>query len=234
MTVDTFVSKIAPIAIQLRLEGSPIFPSVRIAQSGLETGWRINAWNNLVGFKVGSRPPNGYWKGDYVYKGTWEVYDGKRTDVVAAFRAYDTIEDCFRDQDELFKLNRYERVRNAQTPEEQADMLYVCGYATDPQYASKLKSIMFQNNLSKYDQEVEKMIQALQNQINEQQAQIAALQQKVKRLEEQSSMPVPEWANEAVDAALKAGLVDTPEGGSYDFYRLLTVLYRAGTINKNQ
>ena len=28
----------------------------------------------------------------------------------------------------------------------------------------------------------------------------------------------------------KAGLIDTPEKGSYDFYRLLTVLHRKGII----
>jgi spore germination cell wall hydrolase CwlJ-like protein len=43
-------------------------------------------------------------------------------------------------------------------------------------------------------------------------------------------MPVPDWAREAVDAAVAAGIVDTPEGGSYDFYRMLTVLFRKGLI----
>jgi hypothetical protein len=32
-------------------------------------------------------------------------------------------------------------------------------------------------------------------------------------------MPMPDWAREAVDAAVAAGIVDTPEDGSYDFYR---------------
>jgi lysozyme len=41
---------------------------------------------------------------------------------------------------------------------------------------------------------------------------------------------VPEWAKEAVNAAVAAGIVDTPDGGSYDFYRVLTVMYRAGVI----
>jgi hypothetical protein len=41
---------------------------------------------------------------------------------------------------------------------------------------------------------------------------------------------VPQWAKAAVDAAVKASLIDTPEKGSYDFYRLLTVLHRKGII----
>lgn len=212
---------------------APIFPSVRIAQSGLETGWHINAWHNLVGFKVGSRPPNGYWKGAYVNKGTWEVYDGKRTDVVASFRAYDSIEDCFLDQDELFKLSRYDRVRHAQTSEEQADMLYACGYATDPQYAAKLKSIISQYGLKRYDEEVSKMLQELQARLNEQRDQIEVLERNVQQLKAKASMEVPDWAKEAVDVAVKAGIIDTPDGGSYDFYRILTVMQRVGIVSIN-
>jgi hypothetical protein len=38
--------------------------------------------------------------------------------------------------------------------------------------------------------------------------------------------PMPDWAQNAFDSAVKDGLIDTPEDGSYDFYRLLTVLHR--------
>lgn len=63
------------------------------------------------------------------------------------------------------------------------------------------------------------------------QEQIVALQNRVSSLEEQAAMEVvPQWAKAAVDAAVKAALIDTPEKGSYDFYRLLTVLHRKGII----
>ena len=41
---------------------------------------------------------------------------------------------------------------------------------------------------------------------------------------------VPQWAKAALYAAVKAALIDTPEKGSYDFYRLITVLHRKGII----
>lgn len=41
---------------------------------------------------------------------------------------------------------------------------------------------------------------------------------------------IPEWAKEAVDKAVASKLIDKPEGGSYDFYRLLTVLFRKNLI----
>lgn len=236
MSASAFIAQIAPIAVQLRVEGSPIFPSVRIAQAGLETGWKITAWNNLGGYKVGSGKLTPYWRGKIVNKGTWEVYDGKRVDVTAAFRAYDSVEDFFRDQDLLFENKRYTGVRTAQSPEEQADMLQACGYATDPQYAQKLRNIIAAHNLKRYDTEAEvqkQMIGELKKQIEQLTAEQAQLRQRLKTLESRARVDVPAWAREAVDAAVKAGIVDTPEGGSLDFYRMLTVMHRTGHIGNN-
>ncbi|WP_179085707.1 hypothetical protein [Paenibacillus odorifer] len=41
---------------------------------------------------------------------------------------------------------------------------------------------------------------------------------------------IPAWANDAVQAAFDAGLIDTPKVGSLDFYRVITVLARAGLL----
>jgi flagellum-specific peptidoglycan hydrolase FlgJ len=224
MTRNEFIALITPIAVQLRAEGSTIFPSVRIAQSALETGFKINSWNNLVGFKVGTRPPNDYWKGAYVNKGTWEVYDGVRTDVMAHFRAYDTIEDCFMDQELLFRLTRYDRVRASLTPDIQVEMLYACGYATDPEYSKKIMNIIHQYDLTKYDREAELMEELIKE--------IEGLKKQVQALQERSSMDVPEWAKPAVAAAVEAGLINNPDGGSYDFYRFITIWYRSGIIDE--
>jgi flagellar protein FlgJ len=227
MSVAAFIDVVAPIAVRLRLEGSPIFPSLRIAQAGLETGWKLTPWNNLVGLKVGSRPPNAYWKGDYVNKETWEVVSGKRIDVVEAFRAYDSVEDGFRDQDELFMLPRYAGVRTARTPEEQAEQLLAGGYATDPAYADKIKGVIRQYGLKRYDEEVIRVLEALQKQIQ-------TLQDRIAVLEAQHVVAeMPSWARQAVDAAVASGVVDTPEAGSYDFYRLITVMHRLGLFSKS-
>ncbi|MGG1879352.1 N-acetylmuramoyl-L-alanine amidase [Paenibacillus cisolokensis] len=55
---------------------------------------------------------------------------------------------------------------------------------------------------------------------------------RIEELERLHKMDVPSWAKAAVDEALAAGLIDTPNGSSYDFYRLITVLYRCGIIKK--
>lgn len=65
------------------------------------------------------------------------------------------IEDCFRDQDLLFNWSRYDRVRAAQTLQEQTEMLRVCGYATDPHYPKKLRGLIASYALEQYDKEAE-------------------------------------------------------------------------------
>lgn len=224
-TRQEFIEMIAPIAVKLRVENSPIYPSVRIAQAIQETGGNLNAWNNLVGYKVGNGVLTPYWQGDRVSTTTWEVIEGTRYDnVPGEFRVYPTFEAGFRDQDLLFGSPRYASVRMARSPSEQVKALQNSGYATDPTYASKLNAIIQTYALTHFDEEVVRMLEKLQEQI-------VALQNRVSSLEEQAAMEVvPQWAKAAVDAAVKAALIDTPEKGSYDFYRLLTVLHRKGII----
>jgi N-acetylmuramoyl-L-alanine amidase len=57
------------------------------------------------------------------------------------------------------------------------------------------------------------------------------LKQRVAELERQASLPeVPDWAKAAINAAVAAKLIDTPEGRSYDFYSIITVMHRKGLI----
>jgi len=187
MNTNEFLTTLAPFAVQLRREGSPMFPSVRLAQNLLETGGKIHAWNNLGGIKVGDGKPNVWWRGGVVNKGTWEVYDGKKVDITAAFRAYDTLYDFYKDQDLLFMNTRYKRVRDAKTPQEQAIALYQCGYATDPQYTGKLMTIIQAYGLTKYDQEVEDEMKALEDLL----IRVEKLESRIEKLE--TLIEAPKW-----------------------------------------
>lgn len=160
MTKHDFLAYLVPFAVQLRAEGSPMFPSVRLAQNLLETGGVIHGWYNLGGIKVGKGKPNPWWDGSSVNKTTWEVYNGVRVNTPANFRAYASVYCFYKDQDLLFNNTRYARVRAAKTPQEQATALYQCGYATDPQYTGKLMTIIQAYGLTKYDKEDEYMLKA--------------------------------------------------------------------------
>jgi flagellar protein FlgJ len=248
-----FIVTVAPIAVRVRVDGGPLLPSVSIAQTILETGGAIPEWCNIVGYKVGSGQETTYWHGRSVNRHTWEVYDGQRDDdVYADFRAYDSVEDCLKDQALLF-LNwpeNYQPVIDAETPEEQARALYDCHYATDapaevdgdPAYYEKIMAIIRSYGLTVYDEEAEQgmeairelqdQVQTLQKSNQKLKADLAGARKELAELKAQQSMDAPEWAKEAVDAAVNAKppLIDTPSGGSYDFYRLLAILKRKEVI----
>lgn len=151
LTRQQFFDTIAPIIVFIRQQGSPILPSVRLAQSLLETGGVVHAWNNLGGIKVGSGRLTPYWRGETVTKGTWEYRDGQEVRESSAFRAYRTLYHYYKDQDILFLNSRYSKVRTAGTPYEQADAMQKAGYATDPNYATKITALIRQYQLEKYD-----------------------------------------------------------------------------------
>ncbi|MEK3673519.1 M15 family metallopeptidase [Paenibacillus sp. FSL R10-2771] len=59
------------------------------------------------------------------------------------------------------------------------------------------------------------------------------LSNRVTELEKSAKLPeIPKWALPACEAAKAAGLLDTTANGSYDFYRMVTILDRAGVFKK--
>ena len=132
---------------------TPIFPSVKAAQAILETGAGQHiVGNNLFGIKANGKPSD-YWKGNAISAETGEVIKGKAETITAGFRAYQDTADSIKDHSQfLFDNPRYKAVLTATSPEEQADALQAAGYATDPEYSKKLKSIINQNDIKKLDE----------------------------------------------------------------------------------
>ena len=123
-----------------------------LGQAALESGWgkRVitaadgTSSNNLFGIKAGKS-----WKGKTVEATTTEYVNGVAYRKKEKFRAYDSYADSFKDYAKLLKNNpRYQNVlANSQDAVGFARGLQRAGYATDPQYASKLTRII-QNSLS--------------------------------------------------------------------------------------
>ena len=124
-------------------QASGIPAAYMLGQAGHETGWgkseirHADGSNsfNLFGIKAGKG-----WTGKVAEITTTEYIDGTPRKVVAKFRAYDSFEESFRDYARLISQSpRYEQAL-AQTGSAQsyASALQKAGYATDPQYASKL------------------------------------------------------------------------------------------------
>ena len=118
-----------------------------LGQAALESGWGkreikgrdgTNS-NNLFGIKAS---PD--WKGKVVEATTTEYVNGKAQTKVERFRAYDSYSDSFKDYAKLLASNpRYEKVMaSAGDASSFAQGLQKAGYATDPNYANKLTSII--------------------------------------------------------------------------------------------
>lgn len=87
-----------------------------------------------------------------------------------------------------------------------------------------IKDVVAEYNSCLIDLEEQAMIEELKKQVE-------ALQAEVKKLQDNEAMKeVPSWAKSSVDKAVKKGLISNPEGSSYDFYRIITVLDRAGKL----
>ena len=147
---QAFLDKYAD-AITIACEGTKIFPSVKIAQAALETGWGTHfVGNNMFGIKA-QGDPTPYWHGEKVADGTTEVLNGQTVHITSDFRKYATVSDSIRDHNLLLEKKNYARVLAATTPEDQCRALQACNYATATNYANSLISVINANNLKQYD-----------------------------------------------------------------------------------
>ncbi|WP_067099966.1 flagellar assembly peptidoglycan hydrolase FlgJ [Marinomonas atlantica] len=143
---DNFVQVLWPHA-QKAGEKLGVDPKAILAQAALETGWGkhpIAKFDgspsyNLFGIKADQR-----WSGDRATVNTLEFRDGVAQKERAAFRAYDSFEQSFDDYANFLQTS--ERYQNALQAGDDAAMfaafLQKGGYATDPNYADKISSIL--------------------------------------------------------------------------------------------
>ncbi|NCD41820.1 MAG: mannosyl-glycoprotein endo-beta-N-acetylglucosamidase [Bacteroidia bacterium] len=150
MTRSEFIHKIED-AVVLSTEGTGLFPSVVMAQAILETGdgnsTLADKYHNYFGIKA-----DPMWKGETVYLFTTEYINEIPQRIREPFRVYDNALDSIRDRNLFLKQNpRYKDVFKAETAEDQTEELAKAGYATDPEYAAKIKSIINGSSLKYLD-----------------------------------------------------------------------------------
>lgn len=129
-----------------------ILPSLTMAQAILESGWgNHHIQNNLFGIKAGNS-----WKGKVAVRPTKEFVNGKWITVNAKFRAYNSFNESIEDHAKLLGQNkRYRKVTLAGDYRTACLEVWKAGYATDPNYPSKLIKIIEQNKLYEYDKKEE-------------------------------------------------------------------------------
>ncbi|MGM0952460.1 MAG: flagellar assembly peptidoglycan hydrolase FlgJ [Pseudomonadota bacterium] len=150
-SAEQFVSELMPVAERIAKE-SGINPKLMVAQAALETGWgrhMIEGDGNEPSFNLFGIKADNRWGGEAVTITTTEFRDGLPMKEQADFRAYPDYESSFRDYVDFLQNNpRYRDVlSSADQPDVFADKLQEAGYATDPEYGSKIRSIMNRDSL---------------------------------------------------------------------------------------
>lgn len=160
MTRQEYIQKFRDV-VNGAVKGTGLFPSVMMAQAILESSDKhgvpgnsslARLYNNHFGIKADKT-----WTGKKVNLKTREVFDGKDVIIGDYFRVYEEPIQSFKDRVAfLQRFKRYEKagVFAAKTPGEQAEALLRAGYATDPNYAIILKSLIRKLNLEELDKPV--------------------------------------------------------------------------------
>lgn len=124
-------------------------PLLLAAQAALETGWgkfmvsdeKGQNSHNLFNIKA-----DGRWQGEKMDVATTEFYGGQPIKEQASFRAYESFDQSFDDFVNFLQNNpRYQpALAAAGDPEQFMTQLHQAGYATDPNYSSKVLSVFNQ------------------------------------------------------------------------------------------
>jgi flagellum-specific peptidoglycan hydrolase FlgJ len=154
MTPAQFIAAAAPGAQQSRREhGVPA--SVTLAQAILESGWGKSALStvdkNFFGMKCNGQ--GAYAIGCASHATSECTKAGACFPTAASFRKYNSAADSFRDHGAtLASLARYSvAFQFKNDPNRFVAEMHKAGYATDPQYTTKLTAIMAKYNLYQYD-----------------------------------------------------------------------------------
>lgn len=156
---ESFVQQLLPMAKQAA-QRIGVTPEVILSQAALETGWGQHvidqangkSSHNLFNIKADSR-----WLGEHATTGTVEYRDGVAVKEQAQFRSYDNYQDSFNDYVDFLQIQpRYQNaLKHTHDPEKFIDGLHKAGYATDPDYADKIKRIMKSSTLAQISQRQE-------------------------------------------------------------------------------
>jgi len=133
-----FVKKLVPLVMAMCWQYETPPPSVILGQSAHETGWGENIGiNNYFGIKADTS-----WKGKKGKFRTKEEVRGKKINIRADFRAYDSLADSAHDYVKFIHGRRYENALKADNWRDAIKAIAKAGYATESDYATLVGDII--------------------------------------------------------------------------------------------
>ena len=131
--VNVFFNNLAPLVVNeyIRRKGQKrLYPSTVLAMAALESGYNLNA-KTLFGIK-----------GNGIVLDTTEYINGENINIKDSFVIYPTLAEAVQGLYALMQWSNYDRATSSTDYMEECRMVQACGYATDPNYADKLISIV--------------------------------------------------------------------------------------------
>jgi flagellum-specific peptidoglycan hydrolase FlgJ len=212
-----FIGLMAPLAMADQ-NRTAVLASITIAQGILESASGASApGNNLFGIKGIGQELN-----------TKEFINGEWVTIKDGFRVYDSWSESISDHSSFLLVNtRYTRSGffercKALDYKGAAQALQNAGYATDPQYATKLIALIEQYKLHQYDLEAKVTMEDMVKRIEILESKVAQLLNAVRVLE---PTPPPQWFVDEFGVASIAGIIHDPNG-DVDFWRNTAVTLR--------
>ncbi len=154
--VKDFIAQIAPITQKAYKEIGKILPSVAIGMACVECGYGTAGsckHHSYFGHKVGSgKTATKYWSGKFFTSRTGEEYTvGTHTTITAAFRAYDSMEQCVFNFYELLNTNLYKDVEKSVDYKTQMRQIKACKYMTSSKEVNSVIAIIEKHGLTAWD-----------------------------------------------------------------------------------
>lgn len=140
--VNVFFNNLAPLVVNeyIRRKGQKrLYPSTVLAMAALESGYNLNA-KTLFGIK-----------GDGIVLDTTECINGENINIKDSFVIYSTLAEAVQGLYKLMQWSNYDRATSSTDYMEECRMVQECGYATDPNYADKLISIVNSYQLTMFN-----------------------------------------------------------------------------------
>ena len=151
-----FISRIAPCAQKAYKELGKVYPSICIGMACVESAYGTagSAYHNsYLGQKVGTgKTATRYWGGKFFTSKTKEEYTvGVHTAINAAFRSYDSMEQCVFNYYELLNSKLYAGVSGSVSFTTQMQQIKNCGYMTSSTEVNSVIQIILKHKLTQYD-----------------------------------------------------------------------------------
>ena len=151
-----FISRIAPCAQKAYKELGKVYPSICIGMACVESAYGTAGscfHNSYLGQKVGTgKTATRYWGGKFFTSKTKEEYTvGVHTTINAAFRSYDSMEQCVFNYYELLNSKLYSGVSSGVPFTTQMQQIKNCGYMTSSTEVNSVIQIILKYKLTQYD-----------------------------------------------------------------------------------